>query len=65
MTVQGTGLPDQSNVTKLLPGLYIFKLTVNDSNSQTDEDEVKVRVLDLEQSGCECLSTSQVEDLTV
>ncbi|XP_028997722.1 kunitz-type protease inhibitor 1-like isoform X2 [Betta splendens] len=56
VVMEKTDLPDQMNVTNLLPGLYVFKLTVTDSNGQADGDQVEVRVLDLQQSSLYCLT---------
>lgn len=51
---QKTDLPDQIMVSKLIPGVYEFELTVTDSADHSDSDKVTVLVLTPEQSEREC-----------
>lgn len=54
VVLQDTDEPEQKNISNLQPGIYVFKLTVTDSNNEKDDDTVQVLVLDPEQSSCEC-----------
>ncbi|KAJ7989062.1 hypothetical protein DPEC_G00315650 [Dallia pectoralis] len=46
---------DQVLVSNLVPGVYIFELTVTDSSGQSDQAQVTVLVLTPEQSEHQCL----------
>ncbi|XP_026147391.1 kunitz-type protease inhibitor 1b [Carassius auratus] len=53
--VEKTNLPDQVKVSRLVPGVYKFKLTVTDSGHHSDSANVTVLVLTPEQSARRCL----------
>uniref|UniRef100_A0A9J7X375 Serine peptidase inhibitor, Kunitz type 1 b n=1 Tax=Cyprinus carpio carpio TaxID=630221 RepID=A0A9J7X375_CYPCA len=54
--IEKTDLPDQVKVSRLVPGVYKFKLTVTDSGHHSDSAEVTVLVLTSEQSERHCLA---------
>ncbi|KAK2883740.1 hypothetical protein QQF64_016536 [Cirrhinus molitorella] len=58
--IEKTDLPDQVRVSKLVPGVYKFKLTVTNSAQRSDSAEVTVLVLTLAQSERYCLVPKKV-----
>uniref|UniRef100_A0A8C2L3W6 Kunitz-type protease inhibitor 1-like n=1 Tax=Cyprinus carpio TaxID=7962 RepID=A0A8C2L3W6_CYPCA len=58
--MEKTDLPDQVRVTKLVPGVYKFKLTVTDSAHHSDSAQVTILVLTPEQSERHCLAPKKV-----
>ncbi|XP_029902575.1 kunitz-type protease inhibitor 1b isoform X1 [Myripristis murdjan] len=54
-----TELADQLRLSNLQSGIYVFQLTVIDSNSQSDAAKVKVVVLGPEQSDRHCLAPAK------
>ncbi|XP_051501248.1 kunitz-type protease inhibitor 1b [Myxocyprinus asiaticus] len=60
VVIEKTNLPDQIRVSKLIPGVYEFKLTVTDSAEHSDSDKVTVLVLTPEQSERHCLVPKKV-----
>uniref|UniRef100_A0A8C1LMX4 Serine peptidase inhibitor, Kunitz type 1 b n=1 Tax=Cyprinus carpio TaxID=7962 RepID=A0A8C1LMX4_CYPCA len=58
--IEKTDLPDQVKVSRLVPGVYKFKLTVTDSGHHSDSAEVTVLVLTSEQSERHCLAPKKV-----
>lgn len=54
MFLQGTEYQDEMVVSNLQPGLYVFQLTVTDSNNLLGTDTVNILVLNPEQTNCEC-----------
>ncbi|XP_060947820.1 kunitz-type protease inhibitor 1-like, partial [Limanda limanda] len=57
---EATDLPDQVRLSNLQSGSYVFTLTVTDSNGQSDDTKVTVRVLSPEQSSSFCLAAVKV-----
>ncbi|XP_067337355.1 kunitz-type protease inhibitor 1-like isoform X2 [Channa argus] len=60
ISMEETDLPDQRHLSNLSTGSYLFKLTVTDSNGQTDDAMVKVLVLNPEQSSLYCLTQMKI-----
>ncbi|KAI2651695.1 Kunitz-type protease inhibitor 1 [Labeo rohita] len=58
--IEKTDLPDQVRVSKLVPGVYKFKLTVTDSLQRSDSAQVTVLVLTPDQSERHCLAPKKV-----
>uniref|UniRef100_A0A8P4KRE3 Kunitz-type protease inhibitor 1 n=1 Tax=Dicentrarchus labrax TaxID=13489 RepID=A0A8P4KRE3_DICLA len=58
--VEETELPDQVRLSNLQPGSYVFRLTVTDSNGQSDAAEVTVLVLSPEMSSLYCRAPVKV-----
>ncbi|XP_019967707.1 kunitz-type protease inhibitor 1-like [Paralichthys olivaceus] len=58
--MEGTALPDQVQLSNLQTGSYLFKLTVTDSNGQSDDTKVTVLVLSPELSSFYCLAAVKV-----
>ncbi|XP_016318283.1 kunitz-type protease inhibitor 1b [Sinocyclocheilus anshuiensis] len=58
--IEKTDLPDQVKVSKLVPGVYKFKLTVTDSAHHSDSAQVTLLVLTPEQSERHCLAPKKV-----
>ncbi|XP_066550140.1 kunitz-type protease inhibitor 1a isoform X2 [Amia ocellicauda] len=54
-TLEKTHLDDQVQVSELIPGKYVFQLTVTDSAGQSDSAQVTILVLTQEQSESHCL----------
>lgn len=52
--LQKTDLPDQVKLSNLQPGLYVFQLTVTDSNGLSGTAKVSVLVLSPELAACKC-----------
>lgn len=60
VNMERTDLPDQVRLSDLQPGLYVFQLTVTDSNDQSDTAKVTVLVLSPEQSSSFCRAPVKV-----
>ncbi|XP_026163948.1 kunitz-type protease inhibitor 1-like [Mastacembelus armatus] len=60
VNMEDTNLPDQKELSNLLPGTYVFKLTVYDSNEQSADANVTVIVLSPELSSLYCLAPVKV-----
>uniref|UniRef100_A0A3Q0SKJ5 Serine peptidase inhibitor, Kunitz type 1 b n=1 Tax=Amphilophus citrinellus TaxID=61819 RepID=A0A3Q0SKJ5_AMPCI len=58
--LQKTDLPDQVQLSNLQPGSYVFKLTVTDSNGQSDNEKVTVLVLNPQQTSLYCRAPTKV-----
>ncbi|XP_072218178.1 kunitz-type protease inhibitor 1-like isoform X2 [Leuresthes tenuis] len=58
--MENTELPDQLRLSNLQPGLFVFKLTVTDSNGQSDDAKVSVLVLSPELTSSYCLAPPKV-----
>ncbi|KAM4522425.1 kunitz-type protease inhibitor 1b [Odontesthes bonariensis] len=58
--MESTELPDQLRLPSLKPGLFVFKLTVTDSNGQSDDAMVSVLVLSPELTSSYCLAPPKV-----
>uniref|UniRef100_A0A3Q0SKX7 Serine peptidase inhibitor, Kunitz type 1 b n=1 Tax=Amphilophus citrinellus TaxID=61819 RepID=A0A3Q0SKX7_AMPCI len=58
--MEKTDLPDQVQLSNLQPGSYVFKLTVTDSNGQSDNEKVTVLVLNPQQTSLYCRAPTKV-----
>ncbi|XP_043076113.1 kunitz-type protease inhibitor 1b [Puntigrus tetrazona] len=58
--IEKTDFPDQVKVSKLVPGMYNFQLTVTDSGHHSDSAQVTLLVLTPEQSERHCLVPKKV-----
>ncbi|XP_015206389.1 kunitz-type protease inhibitor 1a [Lepisosteus oculatus] len=58
--LQKTDLDDQAQVTGLVPGMYVFQLSVMDEAGQSDSAQVNILVLTPEQSENHCLAPMKI-----